>query len=266
MWRFLKKHWLAVAIWALLIFPTANFLLASAALITYMYWPFFYGQESFAVIDFSQFKANQSHMVVLAHGVKDDPNTWIKPLEATYEQAGYRGQIIGIDWSAYAQGTLRCAISGKRIGRLIGERIAADENIRSVHFIGHSCGAFVIYGACQAVKQHRKTISVQATYLDPVSVYGLFWDYGVEHFGDCGDYSEAYIDTEDGVPGSNQLLPHCHTYDVTAVRKRSDYHSTPHMWPVHYYQQLVATNRAPDLRNDAALPNVKPAGILEIVE
>lgn len=261
MQSFLKKHWLALAVWTLLIVPTASFLVVSGSLIVYMYWP-----RSFSAIDFSQFTPRRAHMVVLAHGVRDNPTTWVNPLKSLYEQAHYDGQIEGVDWSAYAQGTLRCAIDGKRIGQLIGERIAADPHISSVHLVGHSCGAFVIYGACRAIKQQRPVITIQTTYLDPVSVYGLSWDYGIDHFGDCADYSEAYIDTGDEVPGSNQLLPHCHTYDVTEVRKRSIYDSIPHNWPVHYYQRLVAAGTAPEFRNNAALKYSKPAGQLEIVE
>ena len=102
---------------------------------------------------------------------------------------------------------------------------------------------------------------VQTTYLDPVSNYGgLFSSFGIEKFGDCADFSEAYIDTEDSVPGSNQRLLSAYTIDVTEVRKKLQLNESPHLWPVRYYTSLVRRDDHPLFRNDTALAEKFPPG------
>lgn len=263
MFRYLKQHWLLTLIIVFLVLPLLGFVLGSAGLFAYIYWPNQYGD-----IKLSQLEGKHSHKVVLAHGVKDNPQTWSGPLREIYVEKNFKGDVLALDWSKYAQSSLRCAIEGKRIGELLGrqlisEQTAAQQKVKSVHLIGHSCGSFVVYGACQTLKKSQPAIVVQTTYLDPVSIYGLFWDYGLEHFGDCANYSEAYIDTEDGIPGSNELIPHTHTYDVTALRKTTQGDINPHLWPTNYYQDLVDQGKAPEFHHDPSLINRKPPGILE---
>ena len=87
---------------------------------------------------------------------------------------------------------------------------------------------------------------MQTTYLDPVSVYsGLFWDYGLNHFGRCANFSDPYIDTEDTVPGSNQNLPHGYTFDVTQMRKDNKVVYPPHKWPTIFYINTLKNNQVP---------------------
>lgn len=262
----LKKRWFTAAIWLLLIFPVLSFLLASASIVLYMYWP-----RNFDEINTAQFQALQledgaRHITVLVHGMRDDPRSWIDPLKEVYAAKDYEGSVLGVDWSPYAQSSLTCAVSGKRVGTLIGEQLAANKSIDSAHLIAHSCGAFVIYGTCQAIKQSNQNIVVQTTYLDPVSIYGIWWDYGIKHFGSCADYSEAYIDTEDSIHGSNQLIPNTHTYDITRKRKQAGNPVPPHVWPVAFYEQLVVNDTAPKVWEDETLKNRKPAGDLEKVQ
>lgn len=233
MFAFLKKHWFALAAWLLLILPLAIFLLVSALIMAYMYWP-----KSFDEINTAQLKTDGKHITVLAHGLRGGLSTWINPLRELYEEKHHPGTVVGIDWSPYAQSSLTCAVNGKRIGNQVGAQLASNQSINTVHLIGHSCGAFVIYGACQAIKEADLDIVVQTTYLDPVSIYGISRNYGLEHFGTCADYSEAYIDTEDGFAGSDQLIPNTHTYDVTQVRRQSGSEIPPHVWPTVYYRRL----------------------------
>lgn len=237
-----------------------SFVLGSVVLLIYMYWP-----NPYPNIDFSRFYPSQSHMVVMAHGVNDNTASWIEPLQKLYLATTVDRQVVGLDWSDYAENTMRCAIDGRRIGHKIGNQMLQNLEIQSAHLIAHSCGSFVIYGICERLKEQRSDIQVQTTYLDPVSIYGPFWNYGLTHFGNCADYSEAYIDTEDHVPGSNQLLINTHTYDITALRKSNRLNITPHNWPTIYYQYLVAANRAPELKVDNDLASISPRGILEVV-
>lgn len=74
-------------------------------------------------------------------------------------------------------------------------------------------------GLCEAVKEKNSAIQIQTTYLNPVSVYtGVLWDYGINKFGICADFSDSYIDIRDSVLGSNVNLPHTATFDVTDLR------------------------------------------------
>lgn len=251
----------------MLVLPVGSFLLVSASIVAYMYWPRNFEEINTAPpIKTSQAESSIRHVTVLAHGLRDTPLTWMDPLKEVYGAKNYDGKVVGIDWSPYAQSALTCAINGKRIGRQIGKQIAANRAINSAHLIAHSCGAFVIYGVCQAIKQSNKNIVVQTTYLDPVSIYGIWWNYGIKHFGSCADYSEAYIDTEDSIYGSSQLIPNTHTYDVTNMRKQAGKPVPPHVWPVAYYEQLVDNDSAPKVWEDRTLQWRKPVGELEKIQ
>lgn len=256
----LRIHWLKVGCWLLLILPLCSSLLAMLVLLTYVFWP-----QQYTAIEFDRFTPTQSRVSVLAHGLKDTPDTWITPLRSVLAVKQPEVELLTVDWSPYADNALRCAVNGSRIGQRIGEQMLSQKALESVQLIGHSCGAFVIYNICLALKENRPDIRVHTTYLDPVSIYGPLLHYGVHHFGDCADYSDAYIDTEDNVTGSNQLLPHTHTYDVTAVREQRNHKSPPHIWPAIYYRQLVEVGSAPNLDNTPNLNALKPRGILEKV-
>lgn len=136
----------------------------------------------------------------------------------------------------------------KKIGIEIGKRLATLTSLKAIHAIGHSCGAFVTLGICEGAKSVNPQLIVQTTYLDPVSVYsGIFWDYGIDHFGTCGDFSDSYIDTRDTVPGSNQALPHVFTFDVTLQQTEKDAQYPPHAWPTRFYLNAYEARHVPVL-------------------
>ena len=145
-------------------------------------------------------------------------------------------------------------VAGKELGFEIGKHLASQPNLNGIHAIGHSCGAFVVLGICEGAKSVNPSIIVQTTYLDPVSVYsGVFWDYGIVHFGTCADFSDNYIDTRDTVPGSNQALPHTYTFDVTQQQPKKNAQYPPHAWPTRFYINAYKTNQVP-LRYKASAP------------
>jgi len=254
-----KVNWLKLLILLVLIVPGAIFTLASAGFLVYIFVPQGFSEMAMPVPD-----PAAEHIVVLSHGVRDTRESWSDPLKEILGPETDKTQIISLDWTPYANSTFRCSVDGKRIGFEIGQRLAAGDQLKSVHLIGHSCGSFVVHGICEGIKDSREDISVQNTFLDPVSVLGgIFWDYGIDHFGTCGDFSEAYIDTEDTIPGSNQLLPHMHTFDVTQARKKTSYSGLPHVWPTVYYQSLSRSGKAPQLRKDVTLTSQYPKGVLE---
>lgn len=263
--HWLKQHWLATALMLFLFIPGAGFILLSAGLLIYTYLPVDYTR-----LETPPLSRDARHLVVLAHGLGDTPASWSAPLATTMAQQWREhetaNQAIALDWHRYSTSSLRCAVNGRRIGQWLGARLSELPALESVHLIGHSCGAFVVYGVCEALRKKQRPIQVQSTYLDPVSIYnGLAWNFGVKHFGDCADFSDAYIDHEDGVPGSNELLPHTHTFDVTAARHTLGVSYAPHVWPTWYYRRLVASDAHPRLHLAPNIAHELPQGVLQHV-
>jgi hypothetical protein len=253
-----KTSWLKVIIFVMIIIPGAVFIIAGIGNLAYIYWPTDYSQMEMPVSD-----PNDRHIFVLVHGVRDTKTSWSDPLQQILKERYPDARVISLEWRPYSDRTFRCSVDGIRIGKIIGHELAASKNLESMHLIGHSCGSFVILGICKAVKSVRNDIAIQTTFLDPVSVYGgLFWDYGIDNFGSCSDFSDVYIDTEDPIPGSNELIPHTITFDVTAARKKERYKGMPHVWPTAYYLNMVRSGKNIELRKDAQAPSKYPRGTL----
>lgn len=226
--------------WFILLFivvPFIHFFVATLGFLTYSFWPRDYSESSHLII-----KENTEYITLSAHGVKDSPASWSDQLMSLMHQyppeqiKSLHHQTISIDWQKFSKNVFICSTAGKKIGFDIGRKIANNTNIKGVHIIGHSCGAFITLGICQGVKSVSSDIIVQSTYLDPVSIYGgIFWNYGLEHFGQCANFSDSYIDTEDSIPGSNQALRHSVTFDVTKIKRGNKEKITPHIWPTIYY-------------------------------
>ena len=248
--------WLKLIIFLLVIIPGFLFIIVSICSLLYIFSPRDYSQMELPVSS-----PEDRYIFILAHGVRDTTASWCDPLKKILEEKNPDARIISLEWRPYSDSTFRCSVDGKRIGELIGHELAAGKNLRSMHLIGHSCGAFVVLGICEAVKSLRPDVAVQTTFLDPVSIYGgIFWNYGIDHFGYCSDFSDTYIDTDDTVPGSNSPLPHAITFDVTAAGEKAKYKGSPHVWPTVYYQQLVRAGKNPELQKDPLLPSRYPRG------
>jgi len=236
--------------WLIIIFiilPVIPFILSTLGLLAYSFWPRDFDESTNFIID-----ENTEYITLSAHGVKDSPASWSNQLMSIMHQSpsatikDLHQQTISIDWQKFSNNVFICSTAGKQLGFEIGTKIAKQANIKGVHVIGHSCGAFVALGICQGVKSGNANIIVQSTYLDPVSVYGgVFWDYGLDNFGRCANFSDSYIDTEDSIPGSNQALPHSITFDVTSIRLDGEYKVPPHVWPTKYYIEAYKQEKVP---------------------
>lgn len=203
------------------------------------------------------------NLTILAHGINDTPKTWSQDLATIIDRNQADSHAVALNWNDYAKSVFRCSVNGLRLGKKIGRHLSSRKEIKTVHLIGHSCGAFIVHGVCKGLRAGASTATIQATYLDPVSNFGgIFKNYGLSSFGSCADFADAYIDTGDSVPGSNQLLPQTHTFDVTPARDLSDYQGTPHLWPTQYYTKLVSTNQHPLLATDKNLQQKYPLNIL----
>jgi len=237
-----KKQLVRWAIWLLVIIPGIPFILGSIGFIVYAFWP----RDLTSVINIP-LNEKSEFVSISAHGVKDNVNSWSDELQnvINHNNNELAQQNISFNWSEFSDKVLICSVSAKRIGYKIGQRLIKETKVKSIHVIGHSCGAFVALGLCEAIKEQSTDIKIQTTYLDPVSVYaGVFWNYGIDNFGTCADFSDSYIDTRDGVPGSNVNLPHTATFDVTELGVKNK-NIQPHNWPTQYYLEAYRNKKVP---------------------
>ena len=251
MFQIKKNKYLNILLWIFIIIPGVPFILGSLAFLVYAHWP-----RNFSDLTEITIKNNVEYVTISAHGVKDDSNSWSDELQALMSASPYQQlenihqKNISLDWRPYSDNVFICSVAGKNIGYEIGREIAKNHSVKGIHTIGHSCGAFVTLGICEGAKSIRSNIKIQTTYLDPVSVYsGIFWKYGINTFGTCADFSDTYIDTEDTVTGSNQVLPYSYTTDVTKIRIDEKLQYPPHVWPTIFYNRAYKNQQVPLLYN-----------------
>ncbi|GAC13247.1 hypothetical protein [Aliiglaciecola lipolytica] len=230
-----------------MIIPGIPFVLTTLGFAIYVYWP-----RDFSSVTQFPLQPDLEYITLSAHGVKGSPEKWSDELQNTMatspppQLSDIVQQNHSIDWRNFSNNVFLCSVAGKKIGIEIGKRLAKQSSVKAIHAIGHSCGAFVVFGICEGAKSVNHQVQVQTTYLDPVSVFsGIFWEYGIDNFGKCGDFSDTYIDTRDTVPGSNQILPHSQTLDVTSLQTEKDAGYSPHDWPTRYYIQAIENNKVP---------------------
>ena len=189
-----------------------------------------------------------NELIILIHGKGDNPSSWAEGFAAELEKniLTSQQQAVTVDWGQYSNDLFRSTLNGRRIGHDIGSKLVRNNKLQRLHLIGHSAGSFVVYGICEIVRKKRAEVFIQTSYLDPVSIYGgIDWGYGTRNFGSCANISDAYIDRDDGVPGSNAPLDYPHTFDVTALKNGASFNGSPHVWPIEYYRRAVLQQRLP---------------------
>jgi hypothetical protein len=257
----LSPTWRKFLLWFLVIIPGVPMAISISLYTAYVFWPL-----SYTNLDVQSIKPETRHLVVLSHGLGDNTTSWGNGLKRVLEDQHLDSQVISVDWNPWSNNALRCAVDGRRIGNQLGENISRVNDLESIHLIAHSCGSFISYGICETLKESKHKLKIQTTYLDPVAIYaGIFWNFGLHNFGSCGDFSDAYIDIEDGVPGSNELIPNTHTFDVTEARKARNYLGKAHVWPTVFYHDNVALGLQLRLRDNPLLTDEYPSGQLSKV-
>ncbi|MGB2739910.1 MAG: hypothetical protein WBC60_05065 [Cognaticolwellia sp.] len=243
-----RQHFLLRLLWWLgVIIPGVPFILFSVGFQLYAHWP-----RDYSPITTIEVKPDTQYLSLSAHGVKDNPESWSNELQSIIKQSNNKQLSnlakaqVSLAWQSYSDNALVCSVTGRNIGQELGKKIAKLPNLKAIHLIGHSCGSFVIYGLCEKLKQIKPSVTIQTTYLDPVSIYsGIFWRYGVDKFGDCANFSDSYIDTKDGVPGSNEKIKNSYTFDVTDMRLEQKLPYAPHAWPTHFYLDAYKKQQVP---------------------
>ena len=157
-----------------------------------------------------------------------------------------------IDWSALSSNILQASFSGQRVGREAARRLlerccnggnASSSskgtcNLKRVHLIGISVGAFAADEACAAIKsQLGENVTCQLTLLDPFQQRGVIGTgYGNANFGKTADYAIHYLNTDDPVPSTNApLTKYCVVVDITKLRPEEIF---GHDWPLVYYSGI----------------------------
>ncbi len=178
-------------------------------------------------------------IVIIVHGLGDDAEGWPKALKKrleTFTRKEKGRKIITYDWNPYSLSSLRASTDGTTIGQDLGRQLAQAKNLKKIHLIGHSVGSFLIDALCKMYKERAaKSAEVRMTFLDPFCMKGtLNWWHGQQSFGKCGDFTEAYVNTDDPVPTTNEPLAHAYNFDVTRNSFRSKFKGKSHWWPVNY--------------------------------
>jgi hypothetical protein len=158
-----------------------------------------------------------------------------------------RGQHAAmIDWSTLSSNILQASFSGQRVGREAARRLLerccnSDNgtcNLKRVHLIGISVGAFAADEACAAIKARLGSdVACQLTLLDPFQQRGVIGTgFGNANFGRTADYAIHYLNTDDPVPSTNApLTKYCAVMDITKLRPEEIF---GHDWPVVYYSGI----------------------------
>lgn len=227
-------------------------LLCALAFEAYTRWP------SAAVAAELQVPADTRYLVLVLHGSdgRDEPTLLRLTDEIAAEFANDPTVAVRhYIWSPWSDQRLRAGVHGQQIGRQLGEQLGKLSELRYIHLIGHSAGAYLMNPLCESYRAQRGAPAhVEMTYLDPMGIRGG-WDfaYGYRHYGECADFALAVINSDDPVPGTNAPLAQAFNIDVTALPARG---STPgHLWPVVYFlNQLDSTDITPGTRSHGQLP------------
>jgi hypothetical protein len=191
--------------------------------------------------------------------------------ELTASRPGF--QITRYGWAPWSDNIFRAGSHGAHLGTQLGKHLASAiqkgspgaSPAMTVHLVAHSAGAYLLDPLCAQLRQDLAasgtTIFIRMTFLDPIGLRGLLQrGWGAEHFGQCADDAEAWINTDDSAPATDRWLQYAWNVDVTHAAGRADFAGDGHRWPVQYYlEQLTAR----DLELASSRRALQPPGGLE---
>lgn len=185
------------------------------------------------------------YLLLVAHGSGDTAADWPADVLQKLDTALAHRELwdlVAYDWSDAAASKTSASKAGLRIGNYIGTKLASAEyTYERIQLIGHSVGAFVIQGACDAYRKNGSGAArIHLTFLDPFTGNGFIdWTYGKRRFGLGADFAEAYTNTDDPVPSTNGVLKKAHNFDVTALAPAALIGADRHWWPVYFYLESI---------------------------
>ena len=212
-----------------------------------------------------QLDAATHSAVLLFHGTGGRNEPTMLALEARARSLLGGREVVAVlryVWSPYSDNRFRAAVNGERVGRLLGADLARLPALESVHIIAHSAGAYIPGPLCDTLKKFAgRPVRVDITYVDPIGFHGVLdAGWGARNFGSCGDYVEAFINTDDPVPATNAPLARAWNVDVTAAGRKSTYAGGGHRWPMQYYVDTVSPE---EILPGAHSHSTRPRGAIE---
>ena len=163
------------------------------------------------------------------------------------------GFVKTFDWQDHRGSVLTAAYDSETVGETVGKclwEVMSDASceLRSVHCVGISVGAFAANGMAREICLRRGSASrdgepapyVRLTLLAPFTSRGVTGaSYGPGNFGTNADYAVQYMTKEDPVPTTDKPLPQCIRYDITSSKTKDSFvlpdGESMHCWPVAYY-------------------------------
>lgn len=199
----------------------------------------------------------ENNLISCLGSVPKSPLFFSNPFSSVAGTKDTRPNVKTLDWQEFRGSILTAAYDGEAFGEAIASILWDDgkNDLSSVHCIGVSVGAFAA-NACltelnRLRNEQRVTSSpyLKLTLLDPFTSRGIIGsEYGDINFGSDVDYAEQYLNTDDPVPTTNDPLPLCACFDVTAARERNDFvlpeNETMHCWPLVYYARYSLRDSA----------------------
>ena len=161
--------------------------------------------------------------------------------------------VTTFDWQENRGTVLTAAYDSEAVGETVARCLwdasnRRNDDIRFVHCVGISVGAFAANAMAREICQRREPAQgedgpnpyVRLTLLAPFTSRGITGSsYGPDNFGRTADYAVQYTTNADPVPTTDALLPHCIRHDITSTRKRDGCvlpkGESEHCWPLAYY-------------------------------
>jgi len=178
-------------------------------------------------------------LVVLFHGAKDHLNPELEALAnefRIYLDTNQNAEVINYNWSYGSDNRLRASTNAIKIGESLGSEIAKYKRLRHIRLIGHSVGAFIPDALCQAYRDQGGNAHIEINFLDPFSLRGFAdKNYGVRSHGHCADFASSILNTNDAAISTNTMLRYAWNFDVTDLKRPSDFIRNGHYWPPLYF-------------------------------
>jgi hypothetical protein len=186
--------------------------------------------------------AGRDVWVLVVHGSGDGPERWATEMIDRLSprvRLPARIEWVAYDWRAAAADKLSAAERGQSEGAAIAS-ILKDRSLVHLHVVAHSAGAHVAFGLEQAMATWSTRPTMHLTLLDPFLGKGLDFDWGRTRFGAGADFTEVFLNRGDGVPGTEGLVEHAHTFDVTNTSTKPENlkGSQAHWWPTEAYGRV----------------------------
>ena len=202
------------------------------------------------IVDSKSKAGNYTNLVVVTHGwleIDDWPLDLAKAMKSAVDQDKW---ICGwYDWrnNSIALDPADTAVKSKEvIGPILGKKILRfAPNLKHIHLIGHSSGAWCITEAAKYIAE-KTDASIHLTFLD--AFVPLFWNE--KEIGDLSAYpntvywSDHYFTFDPTLVFTEVTLSNAYNVDVTEVNPNL----MDHYFPRHWYEGSITGRFNPNER------------------